>query len=301
MTMMLVAPTSAHARGEWLLTVTEELARDVALGRNLIPGGLHNQLSNLNTNFQQAEAAHKAAYAERRAAVHAHKTRVMELRELVKAGYRTLLSLRRRGLLTTADFENYKLPEDGIFPNSTRYARWRSLAEEMAKGMSSAEALGLPTLPDPSLEILQAKIDAVTAAQTALALAKQAVKEAAATRAGLRASVNLHWRKTAGILRSELVDQDAAARREQMRRYGFIFRGSATETGSTDDTGTGTGVDTGNPDTTGDSGDTGTETGDQQTTTSEGSTDTGGGQPNDETTTSETTETTTEMEEVTIG
>lgn len=225
------APLNDHNRLIWLKTITREIARDSGNGRNWITGALKNQLTNLQTSYEQSVAQNQVLVATRQQLVASGKKSMDKLTRSVRIARQSLRGMVREDQLKPEDLNLYKLPVDGIFTDPTTYETWLSAARVLLTGNAEAVAAGLPPLVMPTPEVLQAHLDAAEAAREAIVAAKDAVRQEMANQQALRQELATLWQTAANALRTAMTTYPAGARREEMRRYGFVFRGAVVSDG----------------------------------------------------------------------
>lgn len=264
MSMKLVAPTNDRTRLIWLETASAQAVVDVSEGRQWLNGPLRNNLNRLLSDYQTSASARTDLFAARRKAVSDRLAALETLGLLTRQAFGAVVKLARRGAIASVDLDLYKIASDRRFPNPRKYVEKLEVARVLLEGNTKATAAGLPPIPDPSPEMLQAAYDEAVALTQALVTAKEAVKQNAQLRADQEALLQRYWRSAARQLRDALADLPPALQREQMRRYGFTFRGTVATGETSDGTGSTDGETSGSEDTGGET--TSSETSDGTTT-----------------------------------
>lgn len=225
-----------HRRLSWLLAASAEAVRDQAAGNLYLPGPVRNQLVAKATAFQAVVNQHTGLYLARRVAVKDRQDRMLELRVLNRMAFRAVFALAARGRITPEQMDNYKIPTDRRFPRTNSFEKQLRISETLLEGYARAAEQGLPGVLDPTAEELQTALDTARVASEAVVAAKQALKDHILLRKNLIEEINGLWRSAAKHLRLSLEGLTKSEIRDQMRRYGYIFRSSVATDGSGDET-----------------------------------------------------------------
>lgn len=226
MSMQLVRPTNDRTRTLWLETAGTQARTDAASGRSWLTSALRNQLDRLVTDYSVTTTARNVLLAARRKAVAERAAAVARLEMLTRQAFRAVLNLARRGDIEPADLDRYTIPSDRRFPFPYKLDEKVMVAKILLEGNTRAVAAGLPPFPDPNPEVLQAALDLAEATGATAAAAKEAVRQNTEERREQETRLIKYWRSAGRQLRDALADLPPAARREQMRRYGYTFTGT---------------------------------------------------------------------------
>lgn len=229
----LIRPSNDYKRLSWLSTALTTAA--ASTGTESIAGDLRGRLNNLNTSFKAARTTQKQRFAARRTAILKRDRDLAQLQNLLRVTWNKLQDRVTLGTILATDLELYKLPLDRKRPQPGSYKAWLDAAQELVEGNTDAVALGLPALAEPSVETIQAAIDAAVAAQVAVDAAKIAQKQAARPLNQQRKILNLLFLEIAAYLRNRNRALTKVARRELLRDYGFAFVGDGLPEGNGQD------------------------------------------------------------------
>lgn len=283
MSIKAIRPAGDRAYMLWLEATTTEAATDLDAGIQWLPGNIRNQLNSARDAYRAAYDTRQTLYAARRQAVAKRVVAVRELVQSLRLAFRSVRGMAIKGQIEESQMDLYKLPSDKQFPNPTNYSAWLDVARRLLLGNASAVEAGLPPIPNPSPDLIQIELDAADVAGKAVKDAKKALKANEVVRDALRIQVYQLWRAASRKMRDALDGETPAKRREEMRRYGFLFinnnpgqpinndtgeggvigDGETPNTDGTDDGETGGNTDDG----TNGNGTTETPTGDGDTTT----------------------------------
>ena len=202
--------------------------KDAAAGRVLVAGNLVNQARNLLADYGQRTEDLQDGYAERMRLVAARNVTRKKLTTTIRHFW---ANVRFRALREDSDnwsVQKYKLHVNQPAPKITRHDQWIAAAKELIAGEAKVVAAGAEPMANPSAAQLTNLLTEIQALDDEL-LAHQAIL------ADLRTQINTErnrvlalYAKIARYMRYSLDYLSAAQRREEMRRYGFLFQTNGT-------------------------------------------------------------------------
>lgn len=232
MSIRRVMPESQHKRIIWLETALREATRDSEAGTNWLTGQIRNQLSSQLTRYQSLVTQSTNLYKARRIAVAAHEAAQEDLVNHVRMAFYSLRGMAVGGMIPSGQMDQFKLPSDRRFPRPDTYSGWIQAAKNLIQGNTASVEEGLPAIPFPTPEVLQAKLDATLAAEEAVRAAKAAVNQNIRDREDEVILIRLLWQSVGRKLNDVLALYTPVKRRVEMRRYGYVYKGvPSDETG----------------------------------------------------------------------
>lgn len=229
MSMKRLQPVSQHARIIWLETALRESRRDADAGVHWLSGQIRNQLESQLNRYQTLVSQSTHLFKARRIAVAAHEVAQEDLVKHVRMAYHTLRGMAAGGFIPSGQMNQFKLPTDKYFPQPGSYGGWIQAARVLVQGNATSVAEGFPAIPFPTPEVLQAKLDAATVAYEAVAEAKAAVNINIQEREAENIQIILLWQSIGRKLNDALALLPSVKRRVEMRRYGFVYKGTPSD------------------------------------------------------------------------
>lgn len=223
MTIRAIKPGGDRAFILWLEAAVAEAASDLGTGIAWLPESLRNKLDLSLIDYRRAYDARQQLYGVRRQLVADRVAKSTALVQSLRLAFRTLKGMMIKGMLTPEQLDLYRLPGEAGTPNPNAFAAWNDVARRLLQGNAVATASGLPAIPLPGSDLIQAELDAAVDAAKAVTDAKKALKDNERERDRLKKETYQLWRAAARRLRDELDAATPAKRREEMRRYGYIF------------------------------------------------------------------------------